>query len=214
MSRSDNRSGLEIRQLQCTKSILTTQEGSAKFSFASTTVLASVRGPIEGKDERIDSCAISISFTPSNNKTPRHSFYERLLHDVATHIINTTEYPRCVVEISLNVVCDDGSLLSCCINAMQLALLDACISCCCTVSSCSVLFDADSQVMLDPSKQEEEGAQSVHVFVFDTMRRLVACDSIGWITPGDYVACAGVGAQACEKIHEFLRLAVGQGLEY
>jgi exosome complex component RRP46 len=83
------------------------------------------------------------------------------------------------------VLADDGSILSCAVNAMQLALIDAGIPMQGLVASVTCCLDVDSNLVLDPVQAEVDCAQSVHFVALDANGGIIVADSVGWIEPED-----------------------------
>lgn len=73
-------------------------------------------------------------------------------------------YPRTVIDINLYVVAEDGGMLTSCINAATLGLIDAGISMRDYVSSCSTAMYGDTP-LLDPCHTEESDVSFITVGV-------------------------------------------------
>ncbi|KAI2488627.1 polyadenylation-dependent snoRNA 3'-end processing [Fragilaria crotonensis] len=120
--RPDGRSsGGSLRPLSCEVSPLQRADGSALWKSRSTHVLAAVYGPIAPQRpsvEKSDSAVISIIFNGRRE-------YESLLQTVLEGCICVEEYARCVIEVVLQTIRDDGSVLSCAVHATVAALMDA-----------------------------------------------------------------------------------------
>ncbi|KAL3901452.1 MAG: hypothetical protein SGCHY_000602 [Lobulomycetales sp.] len=187
--RPDERNPLELRPFNTQQAILKQPDGSAKFSAGTrTSVLVSVHGPAEAplKDELMDRALVSVSFNPLTGRPGiMHTFYERLLTDVANYVILTKLHPRTVIDINVQVLADDGAILSCAVNALQLALIDASIPMKGMVASATCCFDSESNLFLDPVQEEIDAAQSVHFIVADQDANVVVADSVGWINTDD-----------------------------
>lgn len=88
-------------------------------------------------------------------------------------------------QINVQVLADDGAILSCAVNALQLALIDASIPMKGMVASATCCFDSESNLFLDPVQEEIDAAQSVHFIVADQDANVVVADSVGWINTDD-----------------------------
>jgi hypothetical protein len=101
--RPDKRSTIQLRPFTSQQSILTGPDGSAKFSFGSgSSCLVSITGPTEAslRDELMDSALVSVRFTPIIGHTgTQHTLYEKLLTDIANHIILTSLFPRTIIQV-------------------------------------------------------------------------------------------------------------------
>jgi exosome complex component RRP46 len=102
-TRPDTRSTQQIRPFLSQQSVLTGPDGSAKFSFGpSSSCLVSITGPIEAslRDELMDRALVTVQFKPLIGHTgTQHTLYEKLLTDVANHVILTSLFPRTVIQV-------------------------------------------------------------------------------------------------------------------
>ena len=85
-------------------------------------------------------------------------------------------YPRSVIEVRLQIACDDGSKFSCCLNAASLALLDAGVAMLDLAVAASAAV-VENQLFWDPTRPEQRDAASVDVAILPNHdRRLVFAD--------------------------------------
>ncbi|KAH0791467.1 exosome complex component RRP46 [Histomonas meleagridis] len=87
---------------------------------------------------------------------------------ITTSVENSLDcaaYPDSNIEISITVVCDNGSLACCAINATILALFDAGLKLKQRVSS-SCFAIKDDAILIDPLKREEEISDGVVTFAY------------------------------------------------
>jgi exosome complex component RRP46 len=170
MRRVDGRSDAAVRTMSASLGLLARSDGSAKFQFGKTGVLASVYGPMQGKvrDEMVEKASIQINYTPvSGTGSPQDRLYERILKELANQLILTSEYPRTLIKITCQAMSDDGSILSTATNAMMMALIDAGISMNSSCTGVTCMIHNDGTLLLDPIELELCDAQSIHVFAFD-----------------------------------------------
>ena len=73
----------------------------------------------------------------------------------------------CAIEVSLQVVNDDGSLLAASVNAAVSALVDAGVPMRGQAAAIACAVSADGLIMLDPTKAEEEKSESCITLVID-----------------------------------------------
>ena len=123
--RSDGRcNGGTLRPLACELSPLQRSDGSALWKSGATSVLAAVYGPIaphRASFETPYAAVISVIFNGCRE-------YEGILQTILEGCICMDQYSRCVIEVVLQTIRDDGSVLSCAIHATAAALMDAGIS--------------------------------------------------------------------------------------
>ena len=99
-------------------------------------------------------------------------------------------YPDSTLDVSVTIICDDGGLKTCAINATILALLDAGFAMKNLVASSNIVVKGNS-FNYDPSLVEEEFADGVATFVYDIKSETIFSTFIeGNFTP--------------EQIHEVL----------
>lgn len=82
--------------------------------------------------------------------------YEQIIRQTFEPVIMAEKFPRAVISIVVQVIEDNGSLLSVAINAVSLALLDAGVPMLAVVTSATCGMLADGGLILDPSRAEEE----------------------------------------------------------
>lgn len=82
--------------------------------------------------------------------------YEQIIRQTFEPVIVTENFPRAVISIVVQVIEDNGSILSVAINAVSLALLDAGVPMIAIVTSATCGLLPDGNLFLDPSLAEEE----------------------------------------------------------
>ncbi|XP_031407497.1 exosome complex exonuclease RRP46 homolog isoform X2 [Punica granatum] len=226
IDRIDGRSPNQLRPLACSRGILNRAHGSASWSQGDTKVLAAVYGPKAGtkKNENPERACIEVIWKPKTGQSGKQEKeYEMILKRTLQSICILTINPNTTTSIIIQVVQDDGSLLPCAINAACAALVDAGIPlkhlavsiCCCLASS--------GYVILDPTKQEEEGMKAFAYLVFPNSIKLILPEGsshaqgermedgiVTSVTHGamsveDYFHCLDRGRAATAKLSDFLR---------
>ncbi|KAJ3126402.1 Exosome component 5 [Physocladia obscura] len=156
--RSDSRiDAFQLRPLATSLSILSRADGSARFSFGKSSVLAAVYGPKEVKlrDELLDSAKIDVLFRPLVGISgTAERFYERTIREILEIAILKYLHPRTCIQVTVQVISDDGCILSSAINATILALLDAGVPLKNMVASVTCIVNSERILILDPSKSE------------------------------------------------------------
>ncbi|CAB9496530.1 complex exonuclease RRP46 homolog [Seminavis robusta] len=130
-----------LRPLSCELSCLQRADGSSLWKSGSTQVMAAVYGPIAPRipsQEKGDEAQVSVVIksgrhnNANNNSKSNNSMLEReweqLVTSIFTACIDTNAYARTVVEVVLQVVQDDGSVLAAALHAAVAALMDAGVS--------------------------------------------------------------------------------------
>ncbi|KAL3807038.1 hypothetical protein ACHAXA_010425 [Cyclostephanos tholiformis] len=128
-------------------------------------------GGVEGEDVV---CATASSNASRKNLPPlppglgaTERELERFVKDALSHCVLLESYPRCVIQVIVQIVQADGSTLGSAINCALLALLDAGIAMrgVPVATTCAVFDDEDvyddgedtTTVWLDPTAEEESG---------------------------------------------------------
>ena len=75
---------------------------------------------------------------------------------VLTQKIHVRKYPRTCIQIIVQVIHDDGSLLAAALNSSATALLDASISMSSMFAAATVALAKPICLLVDPQKQEEQ----------------------------------------------------------
>ncbi|KAJ3403530.1 Exosome component 5 [Chytriomyces hyalinus] len=199
LQRSDGRTdNLQLRPPTTTLSPLSRADGSARFAYGKSAVLAAVYGPKEVRlrDELLDSAKIEVLFRPLvglSGTTER--LYEKTIREILESVILKHLHPRTSVQI-----------LSCAINATILALMDAGVGLKSMVASVTCIIDDSNQLVLDPSAEEIKGAKSVHVFTFDNVSKdVTSCVSTGVYTYEQYKSVFEVSQSACASVQAVYR---------
>lgn len=134
--RQDGRYPSELRKISCRMGSVVNADGSAYFQMGLSRVLAVVKGPI-ASHKRYDlpsACeSVRISVTilgnASSGQKSGASQVEVELGSTLTKCFDTLvsrfAYPDSTIHVHCSVIQRDGSVLSVCVNAVWLALVDA-----------------------------------------------------------------------------------------
>jgi exosome complex component RRP46 len=169
MIRPDGRSNASmLRPLSAELSPLHRADGSAKFSCGQTSVLAAVYGPASGTRELSSQNAqISVVVKQGTKGGSSSSSsiglaccdareLEHIIQRSISTCVLTSLYPRSIIEIVLQVLKEDGSVVSAAFNAAVIALMDANIGFICVPIATTCLVNHNNAVInLDPTAEEE-----------------------------------------------------------
>mmetsp|Transcript_2604 Transcript_2604/g.6913 ORF Transcript_2604/g.6913 Transcript_2604/m.6913 type:complete len:283 (+) Transcript_2604:199-1047(+) len=247
--RADGRaSDATLRPLACELSCLHRPDGSALWKAGSTHVLAAVYGPIAPQNANHEgdtagkvsvvikssssSTSSSTSSSPSSSseaseQTELGDFLARILEAC----IDLSVFPRCVIEVVLQVVQSDGSLLGCLLHGAVAALMDAGVDLLCLPVATTCLVQPNHQnnnnndssnhksvvVRLDPTSAEEQEAResSIVVLVNEPRKpdRMLGSHTVGaGVSLEEFLSCFQIATKACGAIPAFWRLAMEQKL--
>lgn len=193
MQRSDGRSMTQLRSKELRTAYLSQFDGSAYYSQGQTAVVVGVNGPMAARpdQEDINRCIIEVVLTraydiptaggASRNivaaaRERRHAADAELTQLITRSleaICMTEASPRCVVQVVVDILRDDGSLCAAVVNATMCALLDAGIPCRTTMAAISMMMISNTagtrSLLLDPNADEEgkpDFATAASTFVF------------------------------------------------
>ncbi|XP_051151444.1 exosome complex exonuclease RRP46 homolog [Andrographis paniculata] len=169
LERPGGRGANQLRPMDCSRNVLSRAHGSASCSHGETRVLAAVYGPKAGtkKNENPEKACIEVIWKPKTGQIGKtEKEFEMILKRSLQNMCLLNVHPNTTTSIVIQVVHDDGSLLPCALHAACAALVDAGIplkylavaTCCCLTES--------GQIILDPSKLEEESMKAFVCLAF------------------------------------------------
>lgn len=163
---------------------------------------------------------------------------EKFIGEALSACVCLEMYPRCVIEIVIQVMKADGSVIGTALNAAVVALLDAGIQMTSIPIATTCLLDwntaasvtndndndddlksSSSQLLkLDPVAEEELSDNcSVIVLVTDSVQSqqkeddgIISSITLGTFTPDSYLSCITAASKASQAVLAFMRLAIEQ----
>ena len=115
-------------------------------------------------------------------------------------------YPRALLQVVLQEVCDDGALLSCAVNAACLALLNAGVSLRCCAAAITCCLSSQGQFLVDPVLAEEQAAQATFHYTFTMSESGFATSEImGRHTDAQAIAAYDAGKEGAAVLLAFFR---------
>jgi ribonuclease PH len=215
--RADGRSnGGTLRPLACELSCLHRADGSAMWKSGSTHVLAAVYGPLAPQNMTKEQDTAIVSVLIKSGKQDQLEYeWSQFLTSVLSSCIDRSMYPRSVVEVVLQIIQGDGSLVACLLHAAVAALMDAGVDLLyLPVATTCLIKNDSSSTHLDPTlSEEEEPGTTVLVLVNETARpdRILGSHTVGsGLSMEKLLHCTQVASKACPAIVAFWRLAVEQ----
>ncbi|NXF26595.1 EXOS5 protein, partial [Rhodinocichla rosea] len=124
-----------------------------------TSVLAGLYGPAEAKisKELPDRAALEVLLRPKVGLPGvQERSREQLLRQTCEAVLLGALHPRTAVSLVLQVLSDAGSLLSCCLNAACMALLDAGLPLAALFCGVTCALQPDGAILLDPTARQEQ----------------------------------------------------------
>jgi ribonuclease PH len=226
--RADGRANdATLRPLACELSCLHRPDGSALWKAGSTHVLAAVYGPIApqnmNNEEDVGVVSVVIKSGMADNGNYENEMSE-FLTQVLSSCIDVSLFPRCIIEVVLQIIQSDGSLLSCLLHGAIAALMDAGVdllylpvATTCLVRTPSANNADKSIIRLDPTLSEEQEERDSSIIVLVNEQRnpdaILGSHTLGsGISLDNLLACTQIASKACSAVPTFWRLAMEQKL--
>lgn len=183
--RIDGRRWNELRRFQCAiNTHPQSSDGSSYVEQGNTKVVCTVQGPMEPllrSQQRSSAATIEVSLNVASfSKTERRKRLrtEKNIVELKATLERTFEecvmchlYPRTVIEINIQVLAQDGSLLATAANAATLALIDAGIAMYDYVASISAGLH-NSSPLVDLNSLEESDTPTLTIGVVGQSEKL------------------------------------------
>ena len=214
--RSDGRAANQIRPLAAEPGALSRADGSSRFSHDGTEVLVAVYGPCEAKRsrERIDGSAIEVIVRPRMGiPGPIDRELEQLVSQSLQHLVLVAMHPRTAVSVVVQVLADDGALVSTALHGACVALMHAGVPLRGMLAGCAIAILPDGAMLLDPSAAEEAEAQAVVTLAYllrqrpdcGTKRQLLLSHMVGGVAPAQFDVCEKAAQEAAASVALFIR---------
>jgi len=169
--RHDGRRPDEIRPIRMQVGVLANASGSALVEYGKTKVLAAVYGPREPQQKFMilpDKAILRVRyhmapFSTTERKSPAPSRREielsKVIREALEDVVLTSEYPRTVIDIFIEVLQADGGTRVAGITASSLALADAGIPMKALVAGVAV-GKVDGVLVLDVDEVEDSSGEA------------------------------------------------------
>ncbi|KAJ8372766.1 hypothetical protein AAFF_G00277090 [Aldrovandia affinis] len=208
----DGLCSLALREFGCEQNLLSRPDGSASFVQGDSSVLAGVYGPAEVKisKEIYDRATMEVVIQPKVGLPGvRERAREQCVRETCEAALLSSLHPRSSLSLVLQVVHDDGSLLSCCLNAACMALMDAGLPMGCLFCGVTCAIDPEGRLITDPTARQEQNSRAVMTFAIDSAQHRVMMSSTkGSFSLDELQQCIAVSQRASEKIFHFYRESV------
>jgi len=204
-----------LKNCSCELGVLSQCDGSAMLCNGPAAVLAGAFGPVESRPGRelVDRAVIEVSFRGNTGvEGVEHRRVEQLVRATLEECVYTTLHPRTCVSVSLNVLeTDPVLLLSTCINAACLALLDAAVPMKFVPAALTCVPRGD-RILVNPLPDQLQGADtplsSATVVLNPSSGHLVSSTTSGRLSPAELSSCLREARQAAVLVTSFYRSAV------
>ncbi|XP_028395956.1 exosome complex component RRP46-like [Dendronephthya gigantea] len=203
---------VNLRCFGCELGLLNNTDGSALFSHGNTSVMVGVYGPAEVRfnKEIVDKATVEVVFRPKTGIPGcAEKAMERLIRNTCDSTIITTLHPRSAMTIVVQEVCNDGSLLSCCINGACMGMLNAGFPMKYLVAAITTAILKDGEICTDPKAKQEQEAKAVLTFAFESVNKEVVLSSTkGVFTVQQYERCLLVSCDCAQNIFNFYKTSI------
>ncbi|XP_029923202.1 exosome complex component RRP46 [Myripristis murdjan] len=203
---------ITLREFGCEQSLLSRPDGSSSFMQGDTSVLAGVYGPAEVKvsKEIYDRATLEVVIQPKVGlSSVRERLQEQSVRETCEAALLASLHPRSSLTLVLQLLHDDGSLLSCYLNAACMALMDAGLPMSCLFCGVTCAVNAEGQIITDPSAAQEKESRALMTFAVEsTEHRVIMSSTRGSFSVHELQQCIAVSQKASEKIFQFYRDSV------
>ncbi|XP_043918686.1 exosome complex component RRP46 isoform X2 [Protopterus annectens] len=131
---------------------------------------------------------------------------EQMIKNTCESVILTALHPRTSITVVLQVIHDAGSLLSCCLNASFVAMMDAGLPMKSSFCGLTCVIGTDGNIVLDPTAKQEKESRAVLIFgIESTEKKVLLLTTKGSCSVEELQRCLAICQKASEKIFQFYR---------
>jgi exosome complex component RRP41 len=213
--RLDGRGKKDLRPMKLEIGLLKKASGSCLIEWGNNKVLAAVYGPrevlpkhLENPYKAIIKCRYAMApfsgLEEHGRAGPNRRSTEiaKVAKHVFENIVLTNQFPKTVVNVSMEILQSDGGTRVAGITAASLALADAGIPVKDVVCGVSV-GKADGEIVVDLSKDEDNlGEGDMPTVVSLRTGEILLWQMDGMLSKGELAECFQLVFEACEKIKE------------
>ncbi|KAG7202737.1 hypothetical protein KM043_009911 [Ampulex compressa] len=192
MTEEETETECTLREMNCELNQLSMPDGSAMLMQGTTTVIAGVYGPVEGKPQRMmhDKASVEVYYSPIKGPPKVNDrmteFYIKQSCEAALIV---TFHPSTAICINVQEVEDSGGLLACTINAACLALINCGLSMKFTIAAVNCMIEEKTDnIILDPDGVKLQDARATFTVAFDSVKTdIVCCHTSGRFTDLEFL---------------------------
>lgn len=150
MLRFDKRAPNQMREINIQKGLCPSSQGSSRVSIGNTEVIVNCVGPRECRNHEIQTGKVILKV-----KTyPQTDLINEIVYNAVSIALDLEAYPDSLLDIAITIVGNEGSAVSCAVNAAIIALIDSGLHL--KQKICAVSFAMkDHKIWLDPTDREE-----------------------------------------------------------
>ncbi|KAH7163293.1 hypothetical protein B0J13DRAFT_634533 [Dactylonectria estremocensis] len=197
-------------------------DGSATFSYRGYSVIAAVNGPVEAqrRDENAFEALVDVIVRPAagvgaSSVGTRERQLESFLQAALRQLIPVRNFPRCVIQITLQVVeTPDNAyvnaklvqaslnlpIIPALLHAAILAILTAAIPLKAIAAATVIaISDDNTNFIIDPTAVEADRARALHVLGFTSQDELLVSESEGSFSADEWIKVLELGQRICSQ---------------
>jgi exosome complex component RRP41 len=225
MNRKDKRKIDELRPVTVKVGVIKEADGSALVSMGKTTAIAAVYGPkttfprfMQLSDRAILKTHYTmIPFSTDERVRPGHSRRSQEISKVTRHalepVIFLEEFPKCTIEVFINILEADAGTRTAGINAASAALADAGIPMRDLVASAAA-GKIDKQFVLDLEGKEEDASKcDLPIAYIPRQKKFTLLQMDGDLSPKDVRGVINTAVKGCEIMYEKQKQALREKWE-
>lgn len=192
-------------------------DGSATYSYQGYTVTSAVNGPIEApkREESAFDAQVDVVVRPAAGVggTAERQL-EAILQAALRQLIPVRKFPRCMIQITLQVVASPENayenakivqshlnlvIIPALLHAAILGLLTAAVplKLLATATTLAIPAAAEGRIVVEPSAVEASRARSVHALGFTSDDELLLAESEGAFSPEEWARVLEAGERVC-----------------
>ena len=212
MQRSDRRENSQMRAMECELRPLNQADGSARFSFSRTRTLAGVFGPREGRANQKNSeeSTVIVNFGAKGGVGSQWDRGdETVMRECLEALVIRSQNPMCVIEVTVQPMCNDGAQMAASINAAIAALIDAGVALRFVAVGVCLAVTKQGALLLDPTSDEEAAALAVLTFVIRPSDGYVVTSLCSApVSQEQYVQALDAAKASAVTVLTFIRMAL------
>ncbi|KAH6898820.1 ribosomal protein S5 domain 2-type protein [Thelonectria olida] len=191
-------------------------DGSATFSYGGYSVISAVNGPVEAqrRDENAFEALVDVIVRPAAGVGgTRERQLESLLQAALRQLIPIRNYPRCVIQVTLQVAESPENayvntklmqaqlnlpIIPALLHSAILGILTAAIPLKAIAAATLIAIPEEGKdFIIDPTAVEAERAKSLHVLGFTSKDELLLSESEGSFSANEWTKVLELGQQVC-----------------
>jgi len=201
--------------MKCQLGFLGNCEGSAYLSQGKSTVSVSVVGPFEPKASKCmyDRATVDVTFRRKTGSITVHDkMLESIMQSTCENALIVEQYPRTSIVVTIQEMQDRGNLLSTCLNASCMALMNSGIAMHHVFAAVCCSIMEDEEIILYPNELQLKSSVAYFTLVFanSETRQLLTSHTTGEFSDSMFVHCMDKCFVASKEVFSFYEKAINK----